>query len=79
MGVRISEVQETELSEAFVYRSRTPTSVEEVNQFHVKARAAASGVERMPETFRAVNGEIRKTFRHKLVSERPEYVEIARA
>jgi len=42
------------------------------------AGAPAGDVERMPGTFLVVKGEIRKAFRHKLVSDRPDYVEMAR-
>ena len=35
-------------------------------------------VERMPGTFLLVNGEIQKAYRNKLVSDRPDYLEMAR-
>ena len=37
----------------------------------------AGDVQRMPGTFLIQNGEIRKAFRHKLVSDRPDYLELA--
>ncbi len=37
----------------------------------------AGDVQRMPGTFLIQNGEIRKAFRHKLVSDRPDYLEMA--
>lgn len=37
----------------------------------------AGDVERMPGTFLIQNGEIRKAFRHRLVSDRPDYLEMA--
>jgi len=39
--------------------------------------APAGDVERMPGVFLMVNGEIRKAFRHKLVSDRPDYLALA--
>ena len=39
----------------------------------------AGDVERMPGTFLVQNGEIRKAFRNKLVSDRPNYLEMATA
>jgi peroxiredoxin len=36
-------------------------------------------VQRMPGAFLLVNGEIRKAFRHKLVSDRPDYLALAAA
>ena len=41
------------------------------------AGAPAGDVERMPGVFLMVNGEIRKVFRHKLVSDRPDYLGLA--
>ena len=41
------------------------------------AGAPAGDVERMPGVFLMVNGEIRKAFRHKLVSDRPDYLGLA--
>lgn len=41
------------------------------------AGAPAGDVERMPGAFLVVRGEIRKAFRHKLVSDRPDYLEMA--
>jgi hypothetical protein len=41
------------------------------------AGAPAGDVERMPGTFLIVNGEMRKAFRNKLVSDRPDYLEMA--
>jgi len=37
----------------------------------------AGDVERMPGVFLVANGEILKAFRHKLVSDRPEYLSLA--
>jgi alkyl-hydroperoxide reductase/thiol specific antioxidant family protein len=37
----------------------------------------AGDVERMPGVFLLTNGEIRKAFRHKLVSDRPDYLSVA--
>lgn len=37
----------------------------------------AGDVQRMPGVFLIVNGEIRKAYRHKLVSDRPDYLELA--
>jgi peroxiredoxin len=37
----------------------------------------AGDVERMPGAFLLVNGEIRKAFRHQLVSDRPDYLSLA--
>jgi len=37
----------------------------------------AGDVERMPGAFLLQNGEVRKAFRHKLVSDRPDYVALA--
>ena len=37
----------------------------------------AGDVQRMPGAFLLVNGEIRKAFRHKLVSDRPDYLSLA--
>jgi hypothetical protein len=37
----------------------------------------AGDVERMPGVFLLTNGEIRKAFRHKLVSDRPDYLSLA--
>jgi len=37
----------------------------------------AGDVERMPGVFLMVNGAIRKAFRHKLVSDRPDYLGLA--
>jgi peroxiredoxin len=37
----------------------------------------AGDVERMPGTFLIQNGQIRKAFRNKLVSDRPDYLELA--
>jgi hypothetical protein len=37
----------------------------------------AGDMERMPGTFLLVNGEMRKAFRHKLVSDRPDYLGMA--
>jgi hypothetical protein len=37
----------------------------------------AGDVERMPGVFLLTNGEIRKAFRHKLVSDRPDYRSLA--
>ncbi len=42
------------------------------------AGAPAGDVERMPGAFLMQNGEIRKAFRHKLVSDRPKYLELAK-
>lgn len=43
------------------------------------AGAPAGDVERMPGAFLVVvNGEIRKAFRHKLVSDQPDYLEMAK-
>ena len=42
------------------------------------AGAPAGDVQRMPGVFLIANGEIRKAFRHKLVSDQPDYVELAR-
>jgi hypothetical protein len=39
--------------------------------------APAGDVERMPGVFLMVSGEIRKAFRHKLVSDRPDYLALA--
>jgi len=39
--------------------------------------APAGDVERMPGTFLLVNGEIKKAFRNKLVSDRPDYLKMA--
>lgn len=39
----------------------------------------AGDVQRMPGAFLLVNGEIRKAFRHKLVSDRPDYLALATA
>ena len=39
VGVKISGVQETELSEVFVYRSRMPASADEVYRFHAEPGA----------------------------------------
>ena len=39
----------------------------------------AGDVQRMPGAFLLVNGEIRKAFRHKLVSDRPDYLALAAA
>jgi len=36
----------------------------------------AGDVERMPGVFLLIDGEIRKAFRHKLVSDRPDYLEM---
>lgn len=36
-------------------------------------------VERMPGVFLIVNGEVRKAYRHKLVSDRPDYLALASA
>ena len=41
------------------------------------AGVPSGDVERMPGTFLVVNGEIRKAFRNKLVSDRPDYLELA--
>jgi len=38
----------------------------------------AGDVERMPGLFLIANGEIRKAYRHRLVSDRPDYVAMAR-
>jgi len=37
----------------------------------------AGDVQRMPGVFLIVNGEIRKAYRHKLVSDRPDYLQLA--
>jgi hypothetical protein len=37
----------------------------------------AGDVERMPGAFLLQQGEIRKAFRHKLVSDRPDYLALA--
>ena len=37
----------------------------------------AGDVERMPGVFLVANGEVRKGFRHKLVSDRPDYLMLA--
>ncbi len=37
----------------------------------------AGDVERMPGVFLLVNGEIRKSYRHKLVSDQPDYLKLA--
>jgi hypothetical protein len=39
----------------------------------------AGDVQRMPGAFLVKDGEIRKSFRHKLVSDRPDYLELATA
>jgi hypothetical protein len=39
--------------------------------------ARAGDVERMPGVFLMANGEIRKAFRHKLISDRPDYLGLA--
>ena len=39
--------------------------------------APAGDVERMPGVFLVADGEIRKAFRHKLVSDRPDYLGLA--
>jgi peroxiredoxin len=39
----------------------------------------AGDVQRMPGAFLVVHGEIRKAFRHKLVSDRPDYLALATA
>jgi len=41
------------------------------------AGAPAGDVERMPGVFLLVNGEIRKAFRHNLVSDQPDYLDFA--
>jgi hypothetical protein len=42
-----------------------------------RAGLPAGDVERMPGVFLLTNGEIRKAFRHKLVSDRPDYLSLA--
>lgn len=37
----------------------------------------AGDVQRMPGAFLIHNGEIQKSFRHKLVSDRPDYLDLA--
>jgi len=37
----------------------------------------AGDIERMPGAFLMDRGEIRKAFRHKLISDRPDYVALA--
>lgn len=37
----------------------------------------AGDVQRMPGAFLVQNGEVQKSFRHKLVSDRPDYLELA--
>ncbi len=39
----------------------------------------AGDIQRMPGAFLLVNGEIRKAFRHNLVSDRPDYLALAKA
>jgi hypothetical protein len=41
--------------------------------------APAGDVQRMPGVFLIEKGEVRKAFRHKLVSDRPNYLELATA